>query len=91
MARRTPADRKGGHLVVRRSDRRLVLRETAQTPEEDLAAAGDIERHGYFNTNNLWLDLRALAGELERTGESSSCRSSSTPRRSTRPTRRRRP
>ncbi|MDF2848355.1 MAG: UTP--glucose-phosphate uridylyltransferase [Oerskovia sp.] len=68
VARRTPADRKGGHLVVRRSDGRLVLRETAQTPEEDLAAAGDIERHRYFNTNNLWLDLRALAAELDRTG-----------------------
>lgn len=68
VARRTPADRKGGHLVVRRSDGRLVLRETAQTPQEDLAAAGDIERHRYFNTNNLWLDLRALAAELDRTG-----------------------
>ncbi|MBD7998702.1 UTP--glucose-1-phosphate uridylyltransferase [Oerskovia gallyi] len=68
VARRTPADRKGGHLVVRRSDGRLVLRETAQTPEEDLAAAGDIERHRYFNTNNLWLDLRALSAELDRTG-----------------------
>ncbi|GAA3227081.1 UTP--glucose-1-phosphate uridylyltransferase [Oerskovia jenensis] len=68
VARRTPADRKGGHLVVRRSDGRLVLRETAQTPAEDLVAAGDIERHRYFNTNNLWLDLRALAAELDRTG-----------------------
>jgi len=68
VARRTLADRKGGHLVVRRSDGRLVLRETAQTPAADLAAAGDVERHRYFNTNNLWLDLRALATELERTG-----------------------
>ncbi|MFF2623977.1 UTP--glucose-1-phosphate uridylyltransferase [Oerskovia jenensis] len=68
VARRTPADRKGGHLVVRRSDGRLVLRETAQTPAEDLVASGDIERHRYFNTNNLWLDLRALAAELDRTG-----------------------
>ncbi|MHA7132975.1 UTP--glucose-1-phosphate uridylyltransferase [Oerskovia turbata] len=68
VARRTPADRKGGHLVVRRSDERLVLRETAQTPDEDLEAAGDIDRHRYFNTNNLWLDLRALAAELDRTG-----------------------
>jgi UTP--glucose-1-phosphate uridylyltransferase len=68
VARRTPADRKGGHLVVRRADGRLILRETAQTPDDDLAAAGDIERHRYFNTNNLWLDLRALAAELDRTG-----------------------
>ncbi|MCB7137492.1 UTP--glucose-1-phosphate uridylyltransferase [Cellulosimicrobium marinum] len=68
VARRTPADRKGGHLVVRRSDGRLVLRETAQTPEADLDAASDISRHRYFNTNNLWFDLEALAAELDRTG-----------------------
>ncbi|QCB93569.1 UTP--glucose-1-phosphate uridylyltransferase [Cellulomonas shaoxiangyii] len=68
VARRTPADRKGGHLVVRRADGRLVLRESAQTPTEDAEAAGDIATHRYFNTNNLWLDLRALADELDRTG-----------------------
>lgn len=68
VARRTPADRKGGHLVVRTSDGRIVLRESAQTPAEDADAAGDIDRHRYFNTNNLWLDLRALRAELDRTG-----------------------
>ncbi|MBO9553205.1 UTP--glucose-1-phosphate uridylyltransferase [Cellulomonas sp.] len=68
VARRTPADRKGGHLVVRTADGRIVLRESAQTLPEDADAAGDIERHAYFNTNNLWLDLRALADELARTG-----------------------
>jgi len=68
VARRTPADRKGGHLVVRRADGRLVLRETAQTPDADADAAADITRHRYFNTNNLWFDLEALAAELERTG-----------------------
>lgn len=68
VARRTPADRKGGHLVVRAADGRIVLRETAQTLPEDADAAADIETHPFFNTNNLWLDLRALADELERTG-----------------------
>lgn len=68
VARRTPADRKGGHLVVRTSDGRIVLRETAQTRPEDADAAADIETHPYFNTNNLWLDLRALAARLERSG-----------------------
>ncbi|MCL3861814.1 UTP--glucose-1-phosphate uridylyltransferase [Actinotalea sp. K2] len=67
VARRTPADRKGGHLVVRRADGRIVLRETAQTLPEDADAAADISTHPFFNTNNLWLDLRALAAELERT------------------------
>ncbi|SFK19996.1 UTP--glucose-1-phosphate uridylyltransferase [Cellulomonas sp. KH9] len=68
VARRTPADRKGGHLVVRRSDGRIVLRESAQTTPDDAEAAADIARHAYFNTNNLWLDLEALSAELERTG-----------------------
>jgi UTP--glucose-1-phosphate uridylyltransferase len=68
VARRTPADRKGGHLVVRAADGRIVLRETAQTRPEDADAAADIATHPYFNTNNLWLDLRALAAELERSG-----------------------
>ena len=57
---RTEADRKGGHVARRRADGRLVLRETAQTPEEDLDALQDIGRHRYVNTNNLWVDLRAL-------------------------------
>src|SRR4051812_30864818 len=57
---RTEADRKGGHVARRREDGRLALRETAQTPEEDLEALQDIDRHPYVNTNNLWLDLRAL-------------------------------
>jgi len=56
---RTQADRKGGHLALRREGG-YVLRETAQTPEEDLDALQDISRHRYVNTNNLWVDLRAL-------------------------------
>jgi UTP--glucose-1-phosphate uridylyltransferase len=65
VTRRTPADQKGGHLAVRKRDGQLVLRETAQTAPEDLAALGDVTRHRYVNTNNLWLDLRALASKLE--------------------------
>ena len=56
---RTEADRKGGH-IARRRDGGYVLRETAQTPEEDLEALQDISRHRYVNTNNLWIDLEAL-------------------------------
>jgi UTP--glucose-1-phosphate uridylyltransferase len=66
---RTEADRKGGHLARRSEDGRLVLRETAQTPDEDLEALQDINRHRYVNTNNLWVDLRALdAAMRERDG-----------------------
>jgi UTP--glucose-1-phosphate uridylyltransferase len=57
---RTPADRKGGHLARRKEDGRLVLRETAQTDEEDLEALQDTSRHRYSNTNNLWVNLVAL-------------------------------
>lgn len=64
VCRRTPADVKGGHLVVRRRDGRLVLRETAQTPAEDAEAAADLTKHRYFHTNNLWFDLRALRAAL---------------------------
>ena len=67
VCRRTPADIKGGYLVVRRSDGRLVLRETAQTPPADVEEANDITRHRYFHTNNLWFDLFALAEAMQRT------------------------
>lgn len=62
---RTPADRKGGHLAVRRSDGQLLLRESAQCPPEDLESFQDITRHTAFNTNNIWLDLHALRARLD--------------------------
>lgn len=68
VAERTASDRKGGHLTRRRSDGRLVLRESVQCPKEDEAAFQDIERHRYFNTNNLWIRLDHLAAELEKNG-----------------------
>jgi UTP--glucose-1-phosphate uridylyltransferase len=64
VARRTEADRKGGHLARRRDDG-LLLRETAQTPEEDLEKLQDVGRHRYVNTNNLWVDLEALRTTLD--------------------------
>jgi UTP--glucose-1-phosphate uridylyltransferase len=59
VADRTQMDRKGGHLA-QQADGRLLLREVAQCPPEDLAAFQDITRHKYFNTNNLWLHLPTL-------------------------------
>ena len=64
VADRTAADRKGGHLA-RRGDGGFVLREIAQTPDEDVDAFQDTQRHRFFNTNTLWLDLRALRDVLE--------------------------
>ena len=63
---RSEADRKGGHLA-RRKDGRLVLRESTQCPDADLQAFQDVERHRYFNANNLWVDLRALHDVLRET------------------------
>jgi UTP--glucose-1-phosphate uridylyltransferase len=62
---RTESDRKGGHLARRRDDGRLVLRETAQTPDEDVESFEDISRHRYFNCNNIWVDLEALDRTLD--------------------------
>lgn len=62
---RTEADKKGGHLAKRRSDGRLILRESAQCPKADEAAFQDIARHRYFNTNNLWIRLDRLKETLE--------------------------
>lgn len=64
VAARTAADRKGGHLAVGK-DGGLLLRESAQCPPEDMPAFQDIERHAYFNTNNLWLYLPALKARLK--------------------------
>ncbi|MFT4177496.1 MAG: UTP--glucose-1-phosphate uridylyltransferase [Luteolibacter sp.] len=64
VTRRTAADRKGGHLAVRKADGRLLLREVAQCPDEDLEAFQDIDRHRYFNTNSLWLRLDLLKAQL---------------------------
>ena len=61
----TEADRKGGHIARRRSDGQLVLRETAQTPPADEESFRDFRHWRYYNTNNLWVDLRALAELLD--------------------------
>ena len=55
--RGTSADRKGGHLA--RYQGRVVLRETAQVPDGDTSFT-DVERWRWYNTNNIWIDLRAL-------------------------------
>jgi UTP--glucose-1-phosphate uridylyltransferase len=69
MTERTPADRKGGHIAVLKETGGLILRETAQTPEEDMDAFTDVDRHPFFHVNNLWLDLRALDRQLSERGD----------------------
>jgi UTP--glucose-1-phosphate uridylyltransferase len=58
---RTVNDKKGGHLARSKSGGYL-LREIAQCPQndEEMQAFQDIQKHRYFNTNNLWIHLPAL-------------------------------
>ncbi|QWC84151.1 UTP--glucose-1-phosphate uridylyltransferase [Nocardioidaceae bacterium] len=65
--RRTPSDRKGGHFATRKADGRIVLRETAQTREEDQDALADLSRHRFMSTNNLWFDIAAMRAKLAET------------------------
>src|SRR5215218_1109467 len=69
VTRKTEADRKGGHPARQRESGQLILRETAQTPEEDQESFRDIGRWTHVNTNNLWVNLRRLDAVLrERDG-----------------------
>jgi UTP--glucose-1-phosphate uridylyltransferase len=65
---RTINDRKGGHLAVRNADGQLILRDTAQTPADDMDFFTDEHRHPYFHTNNLWIDLEQLKAALQQRG-----------------------
>jgi UDP-N-acetylglucosamine pyrophosphorylase len=67
-AQRTAADKKGGHLAKRASDGLLLLRESAQCPKADEPSFQDVARHRFFNTNNLWLNLKALQAKLGASG-----------------------
>jgi UTP--glucose-1-phosphate uridylyltransferase len=60
---RSDMDKKGGHLAVDESGQ-LLLREIAQCPTDELAEFQDITKFNYFNTNNLWIDLKALDWHL---------------------------
>jgi len=65
---RTPMDVKGGHVAIRKSDGRLILRETAQTPPDEMKYFTDPDIHPYAHCNNLWFDLEALRAKLDETG-----------------------
>jgi UDP-N-acetylglucosamine pyrophosphorylase len=66
VTRRTEADKKGGHLAIRKSDGQMLLREVAQCPEEDLEDFQNTDTHQFFNTNSLWINLDALKEALEK-------------------------
>ena len=68
VTRRTEADKKGGHLATRKEDGRLLLREVAQCPDADLVNFQNVERHQFFNTNNIWVNLEELKTVMSATG-----------------------
>lgn len=65
VAERTPADMKGGHLA-RHKDGYLLLRESAQCPDDAKDDFQDITKYRFFNTNNLWVNLRYLKSLIEK-------------------------
>lgn len=67
-AERTANDKKGGHLALRTADQQLILRESAQCPDEDEEQFQDVTKHRYFNTNNLWVRLDKLKEQLNASG-----------------------
>ena len=68
VAERTEADKKGGHLAFHKGTTRMVLRESAMCPKQDADAFQDVRKHAFFNTNNIWLDLRAVLEVMRRNG-----------------------
>lgn len=56
IAQRAPSDLKGGHLA-RYKNGRMMLREAAQCPQEELEAFRDLDCYRFFNTNNIWINL----------------------------------
>ena len=67
VAPRTPSDIKGGH-IARHKEGRLILREAAQCPKDEIDAFQDIKLYGFFNTNNIWINLKDLEKLIEKHG-----------------------
>ena len=61
VAEKTTSDVKGGHLAKLRKNGRLILREAAQCPKEEIVAFQKIGPYRYFNTNSIWINLHALS------------------------------
>ena len=60
---RTIADSKGGYIAKFKNGR-FMLRETAQCPPDEMVDFSNVEKYKYFNTNNLWVNLKALKNTL---------------------------
>ena len=67
VCNRTEMDKKGGHLAAT-TDGKLILREVAQCPEDEVEDFQNIQTYKYFNTNNLWIKLKSLKEKLKSYG-----------------------
>lgn len=67
VCRRSVNDRKGGHLAIRKTDGRIILRESAQTAPEEMEYFADENLYKFFNTNNIWINLPRLLEVLKKT------------------------
>jgi UTP--glucose-1-phosphate uridylyltransferase len=65
VSERIPVDFKGGHMA-RHKNGHLILREAAQCPKREIEKCRDVSHYKYFNTNNIWLDLRFLKSLIEK-------------------------
>jgi len=65
VAPRTPSDVKGGH-IARHINGRLILRESAQCPQDEMDAFKDIKLYRFFNTNYIWINLKVLEKLIEK-------------------------
>ncbi len=63
VCKRTAMDKKGGHLAQTKKGQ-LLLRETAQCPANEMSEFQDVQKYKFFNTNNLWVNLKALKHRL---------------------------
>jgi UTP--glucose-1-phosphate uridylyltransferase len=67
VSERMTIDFKGGHMA-RHKNGHLILREAAQCPKREIERCRDVSHYKYFNTNNIWLDLRFLKSLIEKHG-----------------------
>src|ERR1700753_892924 len=63
LTNKTKADVKGGTIIDYEGSVRLL--EIAQVPKQHVNEFKSIKKFKYFNTNNIWMDLRAIKRVVE--------------------------
>lgn len=65
VCQRNKGDRKGGHLArLKENPSQFILRESCQCSPDEINHFQDIQRHQYFNTNNIWVHLPTLKKKM---------------------------